>query len=594
MTITSQKVKKSKKVSQSFAAGAVIMAVGMLFVKIAGAAFKIPLAYILEGVGSGYFSSAYSVYNPIYALATAGLPIAISRMVAGDVARGRYKDVRLIHKISVPMFIFTGLTGTILMIMGSFLYVRFTNAPGALYSMFMLAPTVLFACLISIYKGYYEGLSNMIPTAISEVVEAVGKVVFGPTLAFIAVEYGMNEYRNFGTVFGRPCENELAARSMTLPFASAGAVLGITLGAICGFLYIFIKYKISGDGITNEELANCEDARPKKTLLKMLLNIAIPVALGAIIMNLAGAIDTMLVQRRLYDIMQYAPNVLMSVYKGLIPEEAIADGTTHVFLNGCFVYMNNITMLLPTITQGLAISALPNVTASWVNGIKEKIKKNIETILKMTTIISFPIGLGMSVLSYPIMDLVYNTFGKSNQLGEISIASAIMSIYSIAIIFVSISTPICSMLQAVGRADLPLKILTIGMIIKIVLNYILVGIPEINVQGAGIGTLACYIFVCISGLVLLCKEVQMTFDLKTVFFKPLFCGLLCAAAAYSSHGFLIRVLNYKLSSMISIAIAAIVYVLALFFSRTLTSCDLIVIPGCKKFVKILEKYHLIS
>lgn len=593
MINTNQKIRKSKKVSQSFATGAVIMAVGMLLVKVAGAAFKIPISYILEGVGSGYFYAAYSLYNPIYALATAGLPIAISRMVSGEMARGRYKDVKLIHKISVPMFVFTGLMGLILMILGSFVCVKFTSAPGALYSMFMLAPTVLFACLISIYKGYYEGLRNMIPTAVSEVVEAVGKVVFGPTLAFAVVKYGMDEYRNFGTVFGQPCENEIIARNATLPWASAGAVLGITLGAVCGFLYIFIKYKISGDGITQEEIESSEEAKPKKVLMKMLLSIAFPVALGAIIMNLAGAIDTMLVQRRLYDIMQSSPQILMNIYNGLIPKEAVADGTTHVFLNGCFVYMNNITMLLPTITQGLAISALPNVTASWVHGIKEKIKKNIETILKMTTLVSFPAGLGMSVLSYPIMDLVYNTFGKNRQIGEICIASEIMSIYAIAIIFVSISTPICSMLQAVGRADLPLKILTIGVILKIILNYILVGIPEINIQGAGIGTLACYIFVCISGLVLLRKETHIRFDLKLIIFKPLICSLLCAVAAYSSHGLLIKFMPYKIALLFAITIAVIIYVLALFLTRTLTSYDLIMIPGCKKIVKRLEKYHLI-
>ncbi len=594
MTNVNQKTSKQKKVSQSFAAGAIIMAVGMLLVKIAGAAFKIPLAYILEGVGSGYFSSAYSIYNPIYALATAGLPIAISRMVSGNMALKRYKDVKMIHKISIPMFVFTGLSGFILMILGSFAYVKFTNAPDSIYSMFMLAPTVFFACLISIYKGYYEGLRNMIPTAVSEIVEALGKVVFGPTLAYAAVKYGMDEYRKHGTVFGIAYENEVAAHNATLPWASAGAVLGITLGAVCGFLYIFIKYKISGDGITEEELENSEEARPKKTLIKTLLNISVPIALGAIVMNLAGAIDAMLVQRRLYDLMSTVPHVLLNMYSGLIPNQSIESDTTHVFLNGCFVYMNNITMLLPTITQGLAISALPNVTAAWINGISDKIKKNIETILKMTTIISFPVGLGMSVMSYPIMDLIYNTFGKSSQLGEICIASQIMSIYAIAIIFVSISTPLCSMLQAVGRADLPLKILTIGMLIKIGLNYILVGIPQINVQGAGIGTLICYLFICISSIILLCRETKMSLNWMSIFIKPFICGIMCIAAAYSSHGFFQKIIDYKISTILSIVIAGFVYVTAVLLSRCLTYSDLSTVPGCKKIVKVLEKYRLLG
>lgn len=588
------KIKKSKKVSQSFAAGAFIMAVGMLIVKLAGAAFKVPLAYILGGVGTGYFNNAYSLYNPIYALATAGLPIAISRMVAGDMTRKRYKDVRMIHKISVPLFLTLGLVGCTLMICGSFLYVKFTNSPGSLYSMFMLAPTVFFSCLISIYKGYFEGLRNMIPTAVSEIVEAISKMFFGLGLAWLAGEYGMKEYYANGTVYGIICENVVAARNATLPFASAGAVLGITLGSIMGFLYIFIKYKITGDGITKKELENSEDPRPTKVLIKMLLDISVPIALGAIIMNLAGAIDAMLVQKRLYDIMQNFPQRLLSDYNNLIPDQVVKEGKTHIFLAGCFGYMNTVTMLLYTITQGLGISALPNVTTAWVEGIRGKIKKSIETTLKLTSLIAFPAGLGLSVLSFPIMDLIYNTLGKNKQLGEICVSAQIMSIYAIGIIFVAISTPLCSMLQAIGRADVPLKILTVGMIMKVVLNYILVGIPEINIQGAGIGTLVCYLFVCICGLFSLLKNTNIRFNFTDIFLKPIICSLICAASAYASHGLLSHVINYKLSTVLAIFVAIFIYSLALLLTGSITKEDFSEIPKLKKVANILEKYKLIK
>ena len=169
-----------------------------------------------------------------------------------------------------------------------------------------------------------------------------------------------------------------------------------------------------------------------------------------------------------------------------------------------------------------------------------------------------------------------------------------MSVYAIGIIFMSISTPLCSMLQAVGRADLPLKVLTAGMIIKIGLNYVLVGIPEINVQGAGIGTLVCYLFVCMSSIILLCKETKIKFNWISVVLKPALCGLMCAAAAYSSHGFLARVINFKLATILSIAIAGMVYILALLLSRCLSYSDLSTVPGCKKIVKVLEKYRLLG
>ena len=585
---------KNKKISQSFAAGALIIAVGMLIVKIAGAAFKIPLAYILGGVGSGYFNLAYSLYNPLYALATAGLPIAISRMVAKSVAEKRYKDVRMIHKISVPMFITTGLIGSILMVLGAQICVKFTSSPGVIYSIWALAPTVFFSCMISIYKGYYEGLRNMIPTAASEVVEAIGKVIFGLGFAYAAVECGMNEYYSYGTVFGKVCISEEMARNAVLPFASAGAVLGITLGAISGFIYIYIKYKLTGDGITQEELDNSNEPRSQKTLVKMLVSMAVPIALGAIIMNIAGAIDTMLIQNRINHIMDTMPDEILKVYGNLISSETVKEKTVHNFLAGCFGYMSTITMMLPTITQSFAISALPNVTAAWVKGVKDKIKKSIETVLKITSLIAFPIGIGMSVLAHPIMDLVYNTIGKSRQFGEIHIAADIMIIYALATVFVAISMPICSMLQAVGRADLPLKILTIGMILKVAFNYVLVGVPQINIQGAGIGTLICYVFICISGLSLLCKESHFKFNLWPIFGKPLICSLVCGFSAYLFYGVFAHFLNPKVATMVSILLAGIIYILTLFLTKTVTRPELENFPKGKKIIKILEKCHLMD
>lgn len=591
---TTSKTKPEKKVNHSFAAGALIMTIGMFIVKLAGAAFKIPLSYILGGVGFGYFTTAYNMYSPIHALATAGLPIAISRMVSGYMTQGRYKDVKLMHKISIPLFMATGLFGSLLMIFGSFYYVQLVNAPGSLYSLLALAPTIFFSCLISIYKGYYEGLRNMVPTAVSEIIEAFGKVIFGISLAWLTVSYGMSEFQKFGTVFGTAYETKEAAKLAILPWVSAAAVVGITLGSVAGYLYMLIKFKICGYGITPEELKEAPEPYPVKKIMKMLLSISVPVALGAIIMNVASTIDSTLIQTRLNDIMTSTPEALLKVYGSLIPQQNIKAGKVHVFLLGCFGYMNTVVMVLPTITQGFAISALPNVTSAWVSGVKEKIKSSIETVLKVTSIVSLPIGIGMSVLSLPIMDLIYNTFGKNKSAEEVVISSHIMGIYALGIIFVAIGTPICSTLQAVGRADIPLKALTAGVVMKIAFNYILVGIPEINIQGAGIGTLICYLFVCAVTLFSLKKETKVSLDFTGVFLKPLLCALICGATAWASQGLMAMAIPYKLATVIAIALAAVVYVFALFLTKTVTSKDLATIPKCKKIIKVLEKFGMMS
>ncbi len=569
------------------------MTAGMLIVKIMGAFFKIPLAMILGGEGQGYFTSAYNIYNPIYALATAGLPIAVARMVSGDVARKRYKDVKKIHKISTRIFLLTGFIGMLLMILGSFMFARVSHAPGVVYSIFMLAPTVLFSCMISSYKGYYEGLRNMVPTAVSEIIESIGKVVFGVGISYGVMQYGMKEYAQNGTVFGKVYETEEMARGALLPFGSAGAVLGITLGSIAGYLYMVIKYKKTGDGITKQDIDESPEPRTAKRLMRMIWDISLPIGLGAIIMNLAGVVDSLLVQNRLADIMLNNPNALLNQYNGIIPQGVIDRGTTHTFLWGCFGIMSTITMLIPAISQGIAISALPSVTTAWVKGKKEDVQNNIESIFKLTTLISVPAGLGLSFLSYPVMDLVYGSARSGADMGEVYVAARIMSIAGIAVIFASISTPLCSMLQAVGRADLPVKMLTIGVLVKVLLNYTLVGIPEINIQGASVGTLVCYVFVCVSVFYFLCREAKIRPNMVSTIVKPLFCGVCCATAAYASQGLLSRVISYKLSTIIAIIIAVIVYVLTLLLSKTLSEADLKMLPKGDKIFKMLKRYNWI-
>ena len=582
---------KSTRKRQSFAKGAMIMTSMMLMVKIMGAFFKVPLTTILSGEGMGYFNSAYNLYNPIYAFATAGLPIAISRMVSGDAALLRFRDIKKIHKISVPIFIITGTSGMLMMFAGSFLFAKYTHAPGVIYSVFALAPTVLFACLISTYKGYYEGLHNMIPTAISEIVESTGKVVFGIGLSYFTMKLIMKKFNLSGLVFGEGYLDLASARAAALPFASAAAVFGITLASGVGYIYMLLKYKIGGDGITDFEIKNSPKPRSTKTLVKMLLSISLPIGLGAIIMNLAGVIDTLLIQNRLNTLMQNHPEILLNCYDGFIPSSTIERNTVHIFLWGCFGYMSTIIMMIPAISQGISISAMPSMTSAWVQNSKDKIKLSIEAIFKLTCLISIPAGLGLSFLSFPVMDLVYGSL--SRQSGEVFIAAKIMSVAGIAIIFNSISTPICTMLQAIGRVDLPVKLLTVGMIIKIALNYVLVGIPQINIQGASVGTLACYVFVSSMALYFLCKEAKIEIDLKSTALKPLFSAFCSVVSAYASHGLLSIVISSKLATLVSVIISIFIYFAVLLLTKTLTESDIKMIPLGKKICSKLKSLHWI-
>ncbi len=575
---------------QSFLHGALILMVAIALVKIIGALFKIPLAWILTPVGNGYFGNAYALYFPIFSLATAGFPIAISRLVSENSARGRYRDIRQIHTVSIKIFIVLGIVAFCIMFFGAKPYVQYAdsnNPNSALPAIYALAPAIFFNSLMAIYRGYYEGLRNMYPTAISEIVEALSKLVFGLTGAALIIQAGMREYAASGTVYGIKQASAEFAKQATLPYAAAGAIFGVTVGSVFGFLFLFIYHKRHSDGITREMLQSSPRPIPMQMTTSRLIRTAIPIALGSLAVNLSTLIDSTFLKRRINDIMADHSQVILNLYKGVIPSSVIQMNNVPTFLFGCFSNASTLFMLVPAVTQAFGVSALPNVTEAWTGGDPKKIKKSIESVLRIVAMITIPAGLGLSVLSTPIASLLYGSNNAPSVIGKILV------LLGLGAIFAAMSTPINSMLQAVGRVDMPVKLLVVGLAIKLVLNYTLVGIPEINVMGAGTGTLVCYIFITVFSLFFLCRETRIVPNFVSIFLKPLLASMVCATAAYFVQKVGAAVISGKLATCFAIVVAGLVYIICMLWFKALHKSDILMLPKGQKIAKILEKHNWI-
>ncbi len=574
---------------QSFLHGALILVMAIAIEKVIGALFKIPLAWVLTAIGNGYFGAAYSLYAPLFSLATAGFPIAISRLVSENNTRGRYRDIRQIHSASVRIFLVLGVVSFSVMLLFAGPYVNYAQAWNALPAIYVLSPAVFFASMMSIYRGYYEGLRNMYPTAISEVIEALSKLVFGLTAAYLVVRFGLAEYAAHGTVYGVAMKSEAYARIATLPYAAAGAIFGVTLGGLFGFLFLWAYHKRNGDGITPQMLYDSPRPLPMKLTVSRLVRTAIPVALGSLAVNLSTLVDSTFLQKRIADIMAASPQVLENMYRGLLQNEVFSTaGGVPTALYGCFTNANTLFMFVPALTQAFGVSALPSVTEAWTGGDPRKLRRSIESVLRIVTLITIPCGLGMSVLSTPIAELVYFRAENSPQ-----IIGKILAILGLASIFAATSTPVNSMLQAVGRVDLPVKFMVVGLTIKVVLNYTLVGIPEINVQGAGTGTLVCYIVIMFLALHSLKKAARVRIRYSAIFLKPVLASAVSVGAAWLIRRGAARVVPGKLATCVAILAAAVFYVFCILWSRALNRHDVEMLPKGQKIAKILEKYNWI-
>ena len=580
------------KNKQSFLHGALILALSTIIVKIVGAFFKLPLANIIGNTGIGYFNTAYSLFNVVYALSVAGFPVAVAKMVSESVALKKYRDVKRIFKTTSLVFLITGAVGFLVMVLGSGIYSNAVSNPNARFTIIALAPTVFFACVMSTYRGYYEGLKNMYPTAISQVIEAVIKLVAGLGCAWVLLELSQNSYNLTGKVFWLSVSSSEEAMSLSMAFSAAGAVLGVSLSTVAGALYLWLRHKIKGDDITKEDIDSSPDALPTKEIFKKLVKIAVPVCLGAIAISLTSFIDGISVMGRLEVALENGYDTIFNEYGSILPE---AKSEIPNFLFGAYGLAQTLFNLIPAITTTFGVSALPAIASAWAVKDMDSMKKNTEATLRLTSILAIPAGIGMCVLAEPIIRLVY-----FNKVEEALISVPILQVLGITVAFVSIMSPVNSMLQAIGRADMPVKLMLIGGALKLAVNFIFVAIPSLNIKAAAWGTFVCYLFIAIASVIVLVKNTKVKIDFVGVFLKPLFASILCGASAWVGYSFARRLFtaqsltHHALSTLVAIALAVVIYVISLFLTHAITKNDILMLPNGEKIAKVLEKRHLIG
>lgn len=588
-TPKSVKTKKKRGGSrgQSLVEGAAILTFGTILVKLIGAVFKIPLGNVIGEAGMGYFSAAYALYLPVYTLSAAGFPSALSRQVAENVAMGRYKDARKVHRVAQRVFLVTGILGFIAMSAGGFIYIHFVD-PDSIYSVLAMSPSVFFCCMMASYRGYYEGLRNMTPTAVSQVIEALGKLFIGLGLAVGIMYYGEYTFRTNLTAYGTTVNTLEQAHVASYPYAAAGSLAGIAIGSLFGLLYMVIRHKKRGDEITQEELAASPTPRSSREILHNFFTIGIPIAMGVLVLNVTQIIDAITIQSRLEGI---DPRTLRAIYGSLL--DGVTDDKIPNFLYGAYNFGINLYNLVPYITQALGVSALPTLAAAWAIHKKSRIHGSINSVIKISVLIGFPAGLGICALAGPILELLYP--GKPAAV----IAVPMLRVLGVMVLFGALVTPINSMLQAVGRQKVPVYLMLIGASIKLLMNFTLVGIPEINIKGAPIGSISCYIFIVLVSLVILYRRAKIKPDIVTTFLKPLFAAILCALSAWAVNGLLTSLLHSDsraVSALITVAAilaAVVVYTFVILLIKGMTKDDILMLPKGEKIANILEKRKLI-
>ncbi|MGN0653480.1 MAG: polysaccharide biosynthesis C-terminal domain-containing protein [Oscillospiraceae bacterium] len=533
---------------QSFLYGSAILVLSVIITKLIGAFFKIPLTNMLGGTGMGYFSCAYSIFMPVYAISVTGLPVAVAKLVSEALAKGEYQKAYEIKKMSLKLFSVIGIIFMLAEVLFAYPFCKYVaKLPLATPAVILIAPTIFIACITSVYRGYYEGLSNMYPTAVSQTIEGIVKIIVGLFLAYKILEIAQSNTETVNII-----SNMLNISNTTeeiLPaISAAAAVMGITISSLCGMIFLVFRDKMSKKYIIGQNNSS-------KSIKKSLIEIAFPVAIGSLVTSLTTLADLGTITSSIERIVDKHPEYF--AYLNLNRSEI--SGFFYGSFSGLAITVFN---LVPSVVNMFGKGIFPSLSEAKALNDNTKIRKCIEKALLTASFFAIPSGFGISILSKEILLFLFK-----EKTYEIAISYNSLSILGIGVIFLSLTTTVFSMLQAVGRADIPLKIMILGTIIKIFGNILLVPIPNININGAAVSTTISYMIMLVISITSLLKETRVNIE-KSAKIKILiisYSSILCALTAKILNTVLINHVSDRINLLLSIVLGGFIYLILISF-----------------------------
>ena len=611
----------------TFFGGAAILAMGILVVKVIGLFYKIPLVNIIGSEGSADFNNAYNIYSVLLTISTAGLPVAVSKMVSEANALGRQNQVHKVFRLSLAAFLTLGVVSFLIMYFGSEQLAGMMHDSLAAAGIRALAPAVICVGCLSAFRGYAQGHGNMTPTAVSQILEALCKLTVGLGLAFWLVNHGADASH-----------------------AAAGAITGVTVGTIVALAYMLMNFLI-----TRSQEPQLADDRPDEpaTILKHLLMIAVPITISSSMVGIVTVIDTSLVQGQLQrallenqDTWNLYGNFVdftsleeaLSAWQAALPDgsavsmslldqyvaqaEALRDQQSaltdlqsaslelHAALENISrtLYGNysgalNIYNLPTSLMAAVTAAVIPAVSGALARRDRRGAGRITGSALRISALAACPMAVGLFVLGEPIMALIFPNLNPQ-------LAGPLLSTLGLATLFVCMMLVCNSILQAHGFVSLPVIIMVAGGVVKIITNYNVVIQPTIGIYGAPMGNILCFALCMTLDLVVMSRVIPRRPKYIQVFAKPLAASALMGLGAWAVHGLMSKLFEATgifmsadpvthevlglsrtgnaAATLLAILVAVVIYGVLVIALRAITKDDLMLMPKGEKIARMLH------
>lgn len=528
-----------------FLKGAAVLGIAGILVKVMGVFFRLPLTNWIGSEGISYYSSVYPIYVFFLTLSTAGIPVAISKMVSERTVAKNYGGAHKVFHTSLWLMASFGFVSFLLVHFGAgFIEDAVLKNPGTSLSLQAIAPSLFLVPVMAAYRGYFQGRQNMNPTALSQFFEQLFRVVIGLALAYYLIPTGLEA-------------------------TNAGATFGCTAGAAAGLVVVVAIYIMNLPSIKMKIRRNKSHEHIESTawIVKRILAIAVPITIGASILPLMETIDSAVVMRRL------------QASGWSLVESKVLWGR----LGG---YCNSLIGLPQAFTQAVVMSLVPAIVAAYSLGDMKYVRETSKLGMRAAMMISFPCAVGMFALAEPILHMFY-----PRQLAEATASVPTLRLMCVGIIFMSALQTLTGALQGVDKQSVPVKNLAIGSLVKLVLTYVLVGFRPINVNGGPLGTIAAYIIATVLNTKYLKKYAGVKFDFMMTYGKPALASVLMGITAYASYKlfFLITTSNL-ISTLLAVCVGVVAYVFLIFAVKAITKEEIARLPKGDKIVALLDRF----
>lgn len=541
---------KAKKKGGGFVKQAAILAAASLLVRFLGFIYRLPLTNMIGDEGNAIYAGGYYIYTFLLILSSAGLPAAISKLVSERIAIKQYRNAHRVFQASLAISTSLGIVFALIMDLGAHRLADLIGIPDSYYSLLTLCPTLVIVAIMSVFRGYFQGMRTMVPTAISQIVEQVFNAFFSVYLAWVFMSINIPE-----------------GMTKNIPLASAGGTMGTGIGALAGLVVVVFAYCLIRPYLLwRAERCKQPYEETKRELMGRVLQTAWPIIAGTAVFSITNLID-----------MSMVVNILQKTGFSEIDAKALYGQ-----LSGKYV---TLTTLPVTISTAVATAALPSIAASVKLKERKQVRRKMALTYRISMIISVPAAVGISALGPQIIHMLFPSASDGGTL---------LTVGGVSIIFLALCQTSTGILQGIGHIKVPVVGAILGAITKVILNVVLIRIPSINVLGAVLSTTGCYLVAGVFDVIMLSRLTGTKFDIMGSFLKPIIGSAAMAAATLGSYHVFYQLLQSNtIATLLAICIAVAVYGLVMLLIKGIVEEDLQTVPGGGKLIRVCRRLHLL-